>query len=236
MVPVPSAATVPAAAVEVVANHPAAVGQGTGRVGPHRSAAEGITAHALTGDSLEVGPREFARPTRKSSGTEIPDRTTVERASAIEPSTPIERATAVKPTASIERATAVDAATIDAAITAEVAGAAAKITSAEVPTAKVAAAAPEVAAASAKVTTTAAKSSATHRPTAAAEASAAMTATAAVRPRDRRGGHLADDRDRHDQRFKPLSRLHQPMHRVFSETSCGHELFQQAVVALSEPF
>jgi hypothetical protein len=205
--------------VKVVANRAAAVGQGTGRVGPHCSAAEGIPAHALAGDSLEVGPRKFARATRKASGTEIPGCATVER------TTTVERTAAVEPAASIERATSVDAATIDAAITAEVAGAAAKIaaaakvTSAEVPTAEVATTA------TAEVTATAAEPAAPHRPAATAtKASAAMAATAAVCPRDRRSRHLARDHGRHDHNSKPLSKLHWLMHRLFSETGWGRQI------------
>jgi hypothetical protein len=203
--------------VKVVANRAAAVGQGAGRVGPHRSAAEGITAHALTGDSLEVGPRKFARATRKASGTEIPGRTTVERTAAVEPTASIERATAVD-------AATVDAATIDAAITAEVAGAAkitavAEITSAEVATA-------EVTTTTAEVTATAAEPAAAHGPASTAtKASTAVAATTAMRPGDRRGRHLARDHGRHDHDSEPTSGLRQPMHRVFSETGCGHKLF-----------
>jgi hypothetical protein len=230
VVPVPSAATVPAAAVKVVANHPAAVGQGAGRVGPHSSAAEGITAHALTGDSLEVGPREFARATRKASGTEIPGCAT------------IERATAIKPAASIERESTVDAATIDAAITAEVAGAAAKITaaaeitavaeitSAEITSAKVAATevastATEVASTATEVTSTTAEPAAAHGPASTAtKASTAVAATTAMRPGDRRGRHLARDHGRHDHNSEPLSKLHWLMHRLFSETGWGRQI------------
>jgi hypothetical protein len=211
--------------VKVVANRAAAVSQGAGRVGPHRSAAEGITTHALTSDSLEVGPRDFARATCKAPGTKISGRTTVE------------------PAASIERAAAVDAATvhaatIDAAITAEVAGAAAKITavaeitSAEVATAEVTTTATEVAATTTEVTATttevtatAAEPAAAHGPPAAAtKASTAVAATTAMRPGDRRGRHLARDHGRHDHDSEPTSGLRQPMHRVFSETGCGHKL------------
>jgi hypothetical protein len=220
MVAIPSAATVPAAVVKVVANRAAAVGQGAGRVGPHRSAAEGITTHALTSDSLEVGPRDFARATCKAPGTKISGRTTVERTAAVEP------------TASIERATAVDAATIDAAITAEVAGPAAKITavaeitSAEVATAEVTTTTAEVAATAAEVTATAAEPAAAHGPASTAtKASTAVAATTAMRPGDRRGRHLARDHGRHDHDSEPTSGLRQPMHRVFSETGCGHKLF-----------
>ena len=224
MVAIPSAATVPAAVVKVVANRAAAVSQGAGRVGPHRSAAEGITTHALTGDSLEVGPRDFARATRKASGTKISGRTTVERTAAVESAASIERA------ATVDAAT-VDAATIDAAITAEVAGAAAKITavaeitSAEVATAEVTTTTAEVAATAAEVTATAAEPAAAHGPASTAtKASTAVAATTAMRPGDRRGRHLARDHGRHDHDSKPTSGLRQPMHRVFSETGCGHKL------------
>jgi hypothetical protein len=224
MVAIPSAATVPAAVVKVVANRAAAVGQGAGRIGPHRSAAEGITTHALTSDSLEVGPRDFARATCKAPGTKISGRTTVERTAAVEPTASIERATAVD-------AATVDAATIDAAITAEVAGAAAKITavaeitSAEVATAEVTTTATEVAATTTEVTATAAEPAAAHGPPAAAtKASTAVAATTAMRPGDRRGRHLARDHGRHDHDSEPTSGLRQPMHRVFSETGCGHKL------------
>lgn len=224
MIPVPSAATVPAAVVKVVANRAAAVGQGTGRVGPHSSAAEGITAHARIGDPLEVGPREFTRTACKASGTEIPGCAT------------IERTTAVKPAASIERASTVDAATIDAAITAEVAGAAAKITavaeitSAKITSAKVAATevastATEVTSTTAKVTATAAEPAAAHGAAATAtKASTAMAATTAMRPGDRRGRHLARDHGRHDHHSEPLSKLHWLMHRLFSETGWGRQI------------
>lgn len=224
MVAIPSAATVPAAVVKVVANRAAAVGQGAGRVGPHRSAAEGITTHALTSDSLEVGPRDFARATCKAPGTKISSRTTVERTAAVEPTASIERATAVD-------AATVDAATIDAAITAEVAGAAAKITavaeitSAEVATAEVTTTTAEVAATAAEVTATAAEPAAAHGPASTAtKASTAVAATTAMRPGDRRGRHLARDHGRHDHDSEPTSGLRQPMHRVFSETGCGHKL------------
>ena len=220
MVPIPSAATVPAAAVEVVANRAAAVGQGAGRVGSHRSATEGIAAHARIGDPLEVGPREFARATGKASGTEIPGRTTIERATAVKPTTPVESASAAKVTIATESAIATEV-----TVSAKVASSA-EIPAAEVPAAKVAAAPPEVAAAAAKVTTAAAKSSAPHRPTATAtKTTTAMAATAAVRPRHRRGRHLARDHSRHDHDSEPTSGLRQPMHRVFSETGCGHKLF-----------
>jgi hypothetical protein len=224
MVAIPSAATVPAAVVKVVANRAAAVGQGAGRVGPHRSAAEGITTHALTSDSLEVGPRDFARATCKAPGTKISGRTTVERTAAVEPTASIERATAVD-------AATVHAATIDAAITAEVAGAAAKITavaeitSAEVATAEVTTTATEVAATTTEVTATAAEPAAAHGPASTAtKASTAVAATTAMRPGDRRGRHLARDHGRHDHDSEPTSGLRQPMHRVFSETGCGHKL------------
>jgi hypothetical protein len=184
--------------VKVVANRAAAVSQGAGRVGPHRSAAEGITTHALTSDSLEVGPRDFARATCKAPGTKISGRTTVERTAAVEPTASIERATAVD-------AATVHAATIDAAITAEVAGAAAKITAvAEITSA-------EVATADGPAST-------------ATKASTAVAATTAMRPGDRRGRHLARDHGRHDHDSEPTSGLRQPMHRVFSETGCGHKL------------
>jgi hypothetical protein len=203
--------------VKVVANRAAAVGQGAGRVGPHRSAAEGITTHALTSDSLEVGPRDFARATCKAPGTKISGRTTVERTAAVEPTASIERATAVD-------AATVDAATIDAAITAEVAGAAAKITAvAEITSAEVATA--EVAATTTEVTATAAEPAAAHGPASTAtKASTAVAATTAMRPGDRRGRHLARDHGRHDHDSEPTSGLRQPMHRVFSETGCGHKL------------
>lgn len=199
MVPIPSAATVPAAAVEVVANHPAAVSQGAGRVGPHRSAAESITAHARIGDPLEVGPGEFARTAGKATGAEISGRTTVERTAAVEPA------------ASIEPATTVEAAAIDATITTEVAGASAKIAAAADVTAAEVSAAEVATTTAAKVTTAAAKSSTTHRPAATATATkttTAMTASAAVRPRRRRGGHLARDHGRHDHNSKPPSKRH----------------------------
>jgi hypothetical protein len=217
MVAIPSAATVPAAVVKVVANRAAAVGQGAGRVGPHRSAAEGITTHALTSDSLEVGPRDFARATCKAPGTKISSRTTVERTAAVEPTASIERATAVD-------AATVDAATIDAAITAEVAGAAAKITAvAEITSAEVATA--EVTTTTAEVAATAAEPAAAHGPASTAtKASTAVAATTAMRPGDRRGRHLARDHGRHDHDSEPTSGLRQPMHRVFSETGCGHKL------------
>jgi hypothetical protein len=209
--------------VKVVANRAAAVSQGAGRVGPHRSAAEGITTHALTGDSLEVGPRDFARATCKAPGTKISGRTTVERTAAVESAASIERATAVD-------AATVDAATIDAAITAEVAGAAkitavAEITSAEVATAEVTTTTAEVAATAAEVTATAAEPAAAHGPASTAtKASTAVAATTAMRPGDRRGRHLARDHGRHDHDSEPTSGLRQPMHRVFSETGCGHKL------------
>jgi hypothetical protein len=210
--------------VKVVANRAAAVSQGAGRVGPHRSAAEGITTHALTSDSLEVGPRDFARATCKAPGTKISGRTTVERTAAVEPTASIERATAVD-------AATVHAATIDAAITAEVAGAAAKITavaeitSAEVATAEVTTTATEVAATTTEVTATAAEPAAAHGPASTAtKASTAVAATTAMRPGDRRGRHLARDHGRHDHDSEPTSGLRQPMHRVFSETGCGHKL------------
>ena len=197
MVPIPSAATVPAAAVEVVANHPAAVGQGAGRVGPHSSAAEGVAAHARIGDPLEVGPGEFTRTAGKATGTEIPGCATIERATAVKPTAPIERATTVESPSPVESAIATEVTSA-----AKVAGSS-KITAAEVPAAKVAAAAAEVA------TTTAAKSSATHRPAATAtKTTTAMTASAAVRPRHRRGGHLAHDHGRDDHNSKPSSKRH----------------------------
>jgi hypothetical protein len=203
--------------VKVVANRAAAVSQGAGRVGPHRSAAEGITTHALTSDSLEVGPRDFARATGKAPGTKISSRTTVERTAAVEPTASIERATAVD-------AATVDAATIDAAITAEVAGAAAKITAvAEITSAEVATA--EVTTTTAEVAATAAEPAAAHGPASTAtKASTAVAATTAMRPGDRRGRHLARDHGRHDHDSEPTSGLRQPMHRVFSETGCGHKL------------
>jgi hypothetical protein len=203
--------------VKVVANRAAAVSQGAGRVGPHRSAAEGITTHALTSDSLEVGPRDFARATCKAPGTKISGRTTVERTAAVEPTASIERATAVD-------AATVHAATIDAAITAEVAGAAAKITAvAEITSAEVATA--EVTTTTAEVAATAAEPAAAHGPASTAtKASTAVAATTAMRPGDRRGRHLARDHGRHDHDSEPTSGLRQPMHRVFSETGCGHKL------------
>ena len=217
MVAIPSAATVPAAVVKVVANRAAAVSQGAGRVGPHRSAAEGITTHALTSDSLEVGPRDFARATCKAPGTKISGRTTVERTAAVEPAASIERAAAVD-------AATVHAATIDAAITAEVAGAAAKITAvAEITSAEVATA--EVTTTATEVTSTTAEPAAAHGPASTAtKASTAVAATTAMRPGDRRGRHLARDHGRHDHDSEPTSGLRQPMHRVFSETGCGHKL------------
>jgi hypothetical protein len=215
--------------VKVVANRAAAVSQGAGRVGPHRSAAEGITTHALTSDSLEVGPRDFARATCKAPGTKISGRTTVERTAAVEPAASIERAAAVD--AATVHAATVHAATIDAAITAEVAGAAAKITavaeitSAEVATAEVTTTATEVTSTTAEVTATAAEPAAAHGPASTAtKASTAVAATTAMRPGDRRGRHLARDHGRHDHDSEPTSGLRQPMHRVFSETGCGHKL------------
>jgi hypothetical protein len=214
--------------VEVVANRAAAVGQGTGRVGPHCSAAEGIAAHARIGDALEVGPREFARATGETTRAKISGRTTVERATAVKPTTPVESASAVKVASAVESASAAKVAiATEPAIATEVTGSA-EIPAAEVPAAKVAAAAPEVAATAAKVTTTAAKSSAPHRPAATATATkttTAMAATAAVRPRHRRRRHLARDHSRHDHDSEPTSGLRQPMHRMFSETGCGHKLF-----------
>ncbi len=222
MVPIPSAATVPAAAVEVVANHPAAVGQGAGRVGPHRSAAEGVAAHARIGDPLEVGPREFARTAGKATGAEIPGCATIERATAVKPTAPVESATTVESPSPVESAIATEVTSA-----AKVAGSS-KITAAEVPAAKVAAAA-EVATttAAAKVTTAASKSSATHRPATTATATkttTAMTATAAVRPRRRWSRHLARDHGRHDHNSKPPSKRHWLMHRLFSETGWGRHL------------
>jgi len=220
VVPIPSAATVPAAAVEVVANHPAAVGQGAGRVGPHSSAAEGVAAHARIGDPLEVGPGEFTRTAGKATGTKIPGCATIERATAVKPTAPIERATTVESPSPVESAIATEVTSA-----AKVAGSS-KITAAEVPAAKVAAAAAEVATTTAaKVTTTAAKSSATHRPAATAtKTTTAMTASAAVRPRHRRGGHLARDHGRDDHNSKPSSKRHWLMHRLFSETGWGRHL------------
>jgi hypothetical protein len=214
VVPVPSAATVPAAAVKVVANHPAAVGQGAGRVGPHSSAAEGVAAHARIGDPLEVGPGEFTRTAGKATGTEIPGCATIERATAVKPTAPIERATTVESAIATEVTSA-----------AKVAGSS-KITAAEVPAAKVAAAAAEVATTTAaKVTTTAAEPAAAHGSAATAtKASAAMAATTAMRPGDRRGRHLARDHGRHDQHSEPLSKLHWLMHRLFSETGWGRQI------------
>lgn len=197
MVPIPSAATVPAAAVEVVANHPAAVGQGAGRVGPHSSAAEGVAAHARIGDPLEVGPGEFTRAAGKATGTEIPGCATIERATAVKPTAPIERATTVESPSPVESAIATEVTSA-----AKVAGSS-KITAAEVPAAEVATTT------AAKVTTTAAKSSATHRPAATAtKTTTAMTASAAVRPRRRWSRHLARDHGRDDHNSKPSSKRH----------------------------
>ena len=215
MVPIPSAATVPTAVVEVVANRAAAVGQGAGRVWPHRSATEGIAAHPRIGDALEVGPREFARATGETTRAEIPGRTTIEWTST------------VKPTAAIERAAAVDSPAIEAAITAEVTGAATDVAAAaEITAAKVATA--EVAAATAKIAASA--TSAAEVATAATETAAAttvkstatMTATAAVCPRHRRGHHLAGDHGCRHHDPKPTPERVRPMHRVFSETGCSH--------------
>ena len=221
MVPIPSAATVPAAVVEVVANRAAAVGQGAGRVGPHGAATEGITAYARIRDPLEVGPREFSGTACKATGAEIPGRTTIERATAVEPATPVESASAAKVAIATESASA-----IDAAITTEVAGST-EIPAAEVPATKVTATAAEVAAtAAAKITTATAKSSAPHRPAATATATktTTMSATAAVRPRHRRGRHLARDHGRHDHNSEPSLKLHWLMHRLFSETGWGRHL------------
>ena len=215
MVPIPSAATVPAAVVEVVANRAAAVGQGAGRVGPHGAATEGITAYARIRDPLEVGPREFSGTACKATGAEIPGRTTIERATAVEPATPVESASAAKVAIATESASA-----IDAAITTEVAGST-EIPAAEVPATKV------TATAAAKITTATAKSSAPHRPAAtatAAKTTTAMAATAAVRPRHRRGRHLARDHGRHDHNSEPSLKLHWLMHRLFSETGWGRHL------------
>ena len=229
MVPIPSAATVPAAVVEVVANRAAAVGQGTGRVGPHGAATEGITAYARIGDPLEVGPREFSGTACKAAGAEISGRTAIEWATAVEPTASVESASAAKVAIATESAIA-----IDATITTEVTGAAAKIaaatdvTSAEVPATKVTATAAEVATTTAaKVTATAAKSPAPHRPATTATATkttTAMSATAAVRPRHRRGRHLARDHGRHDHNSEPSLKLHWLMHRLFSETGWGRHL------------
>ena len=221
MVPIPSAATVPAAVVEVVANRTAAVGQGAGRVGPHGAATEGITAYARIRDPLEVGPREFSGTACKATGAEIPGRTTIERATAVEPATPVESASAAKVAIATESASA-----IDAAITTKVAGST-EIPAAEVPATKVTATAAEVAATTAaKITTAAAKSPAPHRPAATATATktTTMSATAAVRPRHRRGRHLARDHGRHDHNSEPSLKLHWLMHRLFSETGWGRHL------------
>ena len=221
MVPIPSAATVPAAVVEVVANRTAAVGQGAGRVGPHGAATEGITAYARIRDPLEVGPREFSGTACKATGAEIPGRTTIERATAVEPATPVESASAAKVAIATESASA-----IDAAITTEVAGST-EIPAAEVPATKVTATAAEVATTTAaKITTAAAKSPAPHRPAATATATktTTMSATAAVRPRHRRGRHLARDHGRHDHNSEPSLKLHWLMHRLFSETGWGRHL------------
>ena len=229
MVPIPSAATVPAAVVEVVANRAAAVGQGTGRVGPHGAATEGITAYARIGDPLEVGPREFSGTACKATGAEISGRTAIEWATAVEPTASVESASAAKVASAAGSAIA-----IDAAITTEVTGTAAKIaaatdvTSAEVPATKVTATAAEVATTTAaKVTATAAKSPAPHRPATTATATkttTAMSATAAVRPPHRRGRHLARDHGRHDHNSEPSLKLHWLMHRLFSETGWGRHL------------
>jgi hypothetical protein len=227
VVAVPATASIPAPVVEVVTNHAAAVGQGTGRVRPHRAAAEGIAAHARIGDPLKVCPGEFSSTTGKATGAEIPGCATIERATTVKPTAPVECAIATKVASAAVKsaiATEVTGATVESAIATEVAGSS-KIPAAEVPAAKVAAAAPEVAAATAKVTTAAAKSSAPHRPAATAtKASAAMAATAAVCPRDRRSRHLARDHGRHDHNSKPLSKLHWLMHRLFSETGWGRQI------------
>ena len=228
MVPIPSAATVPAAVVEVVANRTAAVGQGAGRVGPHGAATEGITAYARIRDPLEVGPREFSGTACKATGAEIPGRTTIERATAVEPATPVESASAAKIASAAKVAIAAESASaIDAAITTEVAGST-EIPAAEVPATKVTATATKVTAtAAAKITTATAKSSAPHRPAAtatAAKTTTAMAATATVRPRHRRGRHLARDHGRHDHNSEPSLKLHWLMHRLFSETGWGRHL------------
>jgi hypothetical protein len=226
VIAIPSAAAVPAAAVEVVANRAAPIGESTRRVRTHRTAAEGVAAHALIRDSLEVGTREFSSTAGKPTGAEVPRRTAVERASAVEP------------TATVERTATVDSPALNDAIAAEVAGTAqvavatevtapTKITAAEVPSAKVAAASAKVASAAAKVTSAAPVPSTTHpAATATSEATAAMAATpAAVRQCDRGRHHLADDRSRYDHCSKPTCGPHRPMHRMFSGTGYGHEQF-----------
>jgi len=226
VIAIPSAAAVPAAAVEVVANRAAPIGESTRRVRTHRTAAQGVAAHALIRDSLEVGTREFSSTAGKPTGAEVPRRTAVERASAVEP------------TATVERTATVDSPALNDAIAAEVAGTAqvavatevttpTKITAAEIPSAKVAATAAKVAAAAAKVTSAAPVPSTTHpAATATSEATAAMAATpAAVRQCDRGRHHLADDRSRYDHCSKPTCGPHRPMHRMFSETGYGHEQF-----------
>jgi hypothetical protein len=233
VIAIPSAAAVPAAAVEVVANRAAPIGESTRRVRTHRTAAQGVAAHALIRDSLEVGTREFSSTAGKPTGAEVPRRTAVERASAVEP------------TATVERTATVDSPALNDAIAAEVAGTAqvavatevttpTKITAAEIPSAKVAATSAKVAATAAKVTAAAAKvtsaapvPSTTHpAATATSEATAAMAATpAAVRQCDRGRHHLADDRSRYDHCSKPTCGPHRPMHRMFSGTGYGHEQF-----------
>ena len=205
--------------VEVVADRATPIGQSARRVRTHRTAAEGIAAHALIRNSLEVGSGDFSRTAGKPTGAEIPRRTAVECA------------TTVEPTASVECPAALDSSAINDAIAtevtspAEIAVATEVTAAAKIPATEITAT--EVAAAATEVTSAAAEPSTTHRAAAAtAEASATMAATAAaVRRRDRGRHHLADDRSRYDHCSKPTSGLHRPMHRMFSGTGYGHERF-----------